>query len=96
MRIELIKKENGFAIGYKMILEEGEDPSIIEQIRDMYFWGYKEYGVDYDGRKSAKDKNDTTIELRWLLRHFKKEKRKKWEEENRKFFQDLYSKKNKT
>lgn len=95
MKIELVKKENGFVIGYKMIAETPEDTPIIEQIRDMYFWGYKEYGVDYDGRKSAEDENDTTIELSWLLRHFKKEKRKKKEEENRKFFQDLYSKKNK-
>ena len=81
MKIELVKNENGLTIGYKMIAETSEDTPIIEQVRDMYFWGYEQTKVEYDGRVSANDKNDTTTEIRFKLACFKKKngirKRKK-------------------
>lgn len=76
-----MKNEEGFVIGYKMIAETAEDTPIIEKIRDLNFWGYGKYGVEYNGRKSGGGKDDTTIELRWKLGHFKREDEKKREAE---------------
>jgi len=79
MKIELIKNEQGQAVGYKMIAETAEDTPIIEMIRDLNFWGYGENTVEYKGRNCGED--DVTTELEWTLRYLKEEDRKKREDE---------------
>jgi len=80
MRIQLMKNEEGYVVGYKMIPETADDQPIIEHIRFMYFAGIDGSVLKYDGRKSHDD-NDETTELRWKMKCEKDKDIKKRREE---------------
>lgn len=65
MRIELRKDEKGRNVGYDIIAETSADTPIIEQVRDLHFWGLDDTKIIYNGRKSEGD-SDTTTELRFI------------------------------
>lgn len=57
MTVELIKDENGYAIGWTM---EGETPQEIKKlgtIREMQFFGFDDTAIVYSGRTKGSDKN---------------------------------------
>jgi len=61
MKVYLKKNEKNAVIGWCIETESKEELSIIEQIRDMNFWG----DIKYDGRKSEENSDDTKI-LNWI------------------------------
>jgi len=61
MRVYLNKNKEGKVIGWSIEKESDEDLAIIEQIRDMNFWG----DIEYSGRVSEGNSDDTKI-LSWV------------------------------
>jgi hypothetical protein len=77
MKVELLKDENGKAIGWSM---QGENPQEIEKlgiIRDLQFFGFDESAIRYDGRETAhltkEEKINNPGVLSWKQRKFTKE-----------------------
>jgi hypothetical protein len=68
MTVELIKDENGYAIGWTM---EGETPQEIKKlgtIRDMQFFGFDDTAIVYAGRSKGSDKDRNAGVLSWKQR----------------------------
>ena len=69
MKIALTKDEQGVVTGYTMERESDDELSVIETIRDMYFW----HDTKYDGRQSdgkgdySLPNADNTKVLKWKL-----------------------------
>ena len=77
MKVELLKDENGKAIGWSM---QGENPQEIEKlgiIRDLQFFGFDDTAIRYDGRKTDHLTKEEMINnpgiLSWKQRKFTKE-----------------------
>jgi hypothetical protein len=52
MNVQLIKDENGLAIGWSMQGENPEEISKLAIIRDLQFFGFDESAIRYNGRKT--------------------------------------------
>jgi hypothetical protein len=68
MNVQLIKDENGRAIGWSMQGENPEEISKLAIIRDLQFFGFDESAIKYDGRKDSDDKNNNPGILSWKQR----------------------------
>jgi hypothetical protein len=88
MKIELMFNDQQITVGFKLIREDGDDVVTIERVRDMLFWGLGETALDYDGRKSDKETNQT-LELMFTTKAHQKENKEQREKEYMEFLQKI-------
>ena len=72
MNVQIIRDENGKAVGWSM---QGENPQEIDKlgtIRDLQFWGFDDTAIEYNGRRESDDKNNNPGILSWVQRKFRK------------------------
>jgi len=69
MKVEIVRNSDNNVIGYKLIRETLEEIETIERIRDMHFWGMGDNVIEYNGRISDKDTDDT-LELRFTKKKY--------------------------
>jgi hypothetical protein len=48
MKVELIKNNEGRAVGYRLIKELSDDPEVLDTIGALHYWGKKEANVKED------------------------------------------------
>ena len=53
MKVELIKDDDDKPIGYKIIKENDDDCDVINNIRNLIFFGFDDPHVKYAGRTSS-------------------------------------------
>ena len=81
-------------VGFKLIREDGDDVVTIERVRDMLFWGLGDKVLDYDGRKSDKETNQT-LELMFTTKAYQKENKEQRDKEYMEFLQKILEEKEK-
>jgi hypothetical protein len=74
MKVEIIKDDQGWAVGWSMQGENKEEIAKLATIRDLQFFGFDETGIDYAGRKESDDINGNPGILSWAQRGFTKPK----------------------
>lgn len=80
--------EQQITIGFKLIREESDDIVTIERVREMLFWGINDTLIEYNGRKSDQNTNQT-LELRFAQAGHIREEEQKREETYKKLMQKL-------
>lgn len=68
MKVDIIRDENGKAIGWNMTGETPEEIKKVGIIRDLQFWGFEETGIVYAGREDGDDKAGNPGTLKWKQR----------------------------
>lgn len=68
MLVEIIKDENGHAIGWSMKGDTPEEIRKVEIIRDLQFWGFDATGITYAGREDGDDATGYVGTLSWKQR----------------------------
>ena len=64
MKIEIIKDEEGWNIGWSMEGENKDEIDKLAQIRDLQFFGFDDTHIKYDGRVGG-DSNGNPGVLTW-------------------------------
>lgn len=68
MKVEIIKNDQGFAIGWSMQGENEQEINKLATIRDLQFFGFDDTAIKYAGRKESDDKNGNPGILSWKQR----------------------------
>ena len=70
MEVEIIKNNQGQAIGWTMKGESKEEISKLAIIRDLQFFGFEDTAIKYDGRKGGNDAIGNPGTLSWMQKRF--------------------------
>jgi hypothetical protein len=74
MNVEIIKNDQGFAVGWSMQGESEEEISKLATIRDLQFFGFDDTAIKYNGRKESNDAEGNPGILSWIQRRFSSNK----------------------
>ena len=89
MKIEIVKDEKGYAIGWDIVPETKEDDETIATMRDLTFFGLDETAVRYDGVRLKKEEDGKVLgNISKLC--FKQKKHTRAEIDNKKAVKDFY------
>jgi hypothetical protein len=68
MKVEIIKDDKGFAIGWSMQGDNEQEINKLATIRDLQFFGFDDTAIKYAGRKESDDENGNPGILSWKQR----------------------------
>jgi len=74
MNVEIIKNDQGFAVGWSMQGENDEEINKLATIRDLQFFGFDDTAIKYNGRKESNDAEGNPGILSWIQRRFSSNK----------------------
>lgn len=75
MKVEIIKDDQGFAIGWSMQGENEQEISKLATIRDLQFFGFDDTAIKYNGRKESDDAKGNPGILSWIQKKFSSNKK---------------------
>ena len=75
MKVEIIKNDNGYAIGWTMQGESKEEISKLGTIRDLQFFGFDDTAIKYNGRKESNDAERSPGILSWIQKRFSSDRK---------------------
>ena len=59
MKVEIIKDDQGFAVGWTMQGENDEEINKLATIRDLQFFGFDDTAIKYNGRTGTNNSVDS-------------------------------------
>ena len=74
MKIEITYKDNKNgkkeAVGWTIEGQTKEEKYIVNEIRNLAFWGHKEHAIVYDGREGKAGETEFAGKLKWIQRKY--------------------------